>query len=118
MKNYVLAVAGVVLAGCGNSIEMIAAGQQPVTGRACSVNLYQTRGQAAARGEFEELCIINGSSSGSFRHTIANAIEMHKDKACACGATDAFVESRSDTGTGLATVTLIAIKFKDPAAAR
>ena len=99
------------VAGCGNSVTMLASA--PPIDATCDVNVYQTRGQAEARGPFEEMCIISGTTSGSFRHTIDNAIAMHKDEACECGATDVYVESRSDTGTGLATATMVAIRFAE-----
>lgn len=112
MKKLVCSlIATACLTACGTSIEMIAA-ENPVSGQ-CSVTVYQTRGQALENGEIEEMCIINGTSSGSFRHSIANAIDMHKDRACECGATDVFVESRSDTGFSVAEVSLVAFKYRD-----
>lgn len=84
---------------------------QPVAASSCHVNVYQTRGQATKRGEIKELCIISGTSSGSFIHTFANAIAMHKDKACACGATNVYVESRSEGFLDVAKVTMVGFRF-------
>lgn len=65
-------------------------------------------------GEIEELCIINGTSSGSFSHSVATAIAKHKDKACACGATNVYVESRREGTLDVASVTLVAFKVVKP----
>jgi hypothetical protein len=93
-------------------MQLLSSEATPISG-ACEVTVYLTRAQATANGDIEEMCIINGTTSGSFRHTIDNAIAMHKDKTCECGATNVYVESRSDTGTGLATVSMIAFEFVD-----
>jgi hypothetical protein len=97
------------LAGCASSVEVLSSA--PAIGGQCDVTVYQTRALATAQGDIEELCIINGSSSGSFRHTVATAIDKHKDEACACGATNVYVEDRSDSGLSVATVTLVAFRY-------
>lgn len=113
MKIAVLTVviATAIAAGC-SSIEVISS-EQPISSDKCTVTVYQTRGQALKQGEIEELCIINGTSSGSFSHTVATAVQKHKNKACTCGATRVFIESRSESGWDLATVTMIAFKYID-----
>lgn len=95
--------------GC-SSVEVLSAAQ-PISEGKCAVTVYQTRGQALKHGSIEELCVINGTSSGSFSHTISTAVQKHKDKACDCGATNVFIESRSESGWNVATVTMVAFKF-------
>ncbi|OQA30070.1 MAG: hypothetical protein BWY57_03064 [Betaproteobacteria bacterium ADurb.Bin341] len=48
----------------------------------------------------------------SFVHTVATAIEKHKNKACACGATDVYIQSRIETGWDIAQVTMVAFRYK------
>ena len=101
------------VSGC-SSVEIISA-DRPIPEDKCNVTVFQTRGQALKQGDIEELCIINGTSSGSFSHTVATAVQKHKDKACGCGATRAFIESRTQSGWDVATVTMIAFKYIDKA---
>lgn len=77
----------------------------------CNVVVFQTENQARKRGEFEELCVINATSSMSFSHTVKTAIDKHKDKACECGATHAYIQSRATNPEGVASVTLIGIRY-------
>jgi hypothetical protein len=98
-----------LLAGC-SSVEIISTAA-PIADANCQVRVWQTQAQALKGGAIDELCIINGTSSGSFSHTIATAIEKHKNKACACGASDVYVESRTQSGMDVATVTLVAFKY-------
>ena len=68
--------------------------------------------QPLANGDIEELCIITGTSSGSFSHTVATAIKKHKDKACECGAENVYIQAQ-DAGTlGTASVTLVGFRYK------
>lgn len=85
--------------------------EDPISG-SCNVRVFLTEAQALKGGQIEELCVINGTSSGSFSHTIRTAIEKHKQKACRCGATNVYVESRTQSGLDVATVTLIAFRYK------
>jgi hypothetical protein len=109
-----IGIAALILAGC-SSVEVISSADQVPEGK-CKVTVYQTRAQAAKHGEIDELCIISGSSSGSFDHSVATAIAKHKDKACACGATNVFVESRSEASLDVAKVTMIAFRYVTNAA--
>ena len=105
------------IAGC-TTVEMIdGSGATPLSSN-CNVRVYQTRRQAEKLGELEELCIINGTSSMSFVHSVAVAVEKHKDKACACGATNVFIESRHQTGFDLATVTMVAFRVVNAASTK
>lgn len=89
----------------------------PISPEACEVNVHQTYQQAIKQGPIEELCVINGTSSGSFSHTVATAIKKHKDKACGCGAKDVYIQSQTRSGMDVATVTLVAFRYveKPPA---
>lgn len=115
MNRIAAAIAALAMSAC-SSVQMIdgsAAGT--VAADRCQVVVHQTYQQATKAGPIEELCVINGTSSGSFKHTIGTAIEKHKDKACACGATDVYVQSQSQSGLDVATVTLVAFRYVRPA---
>ncbi len=69
---------------------------------------------AKAKGDIEELCIITGTSAGSWSHTVATAIHKHKDRACEYGADNVYIQAQ-DAGTlGTASVTLIGFRYKKP----
>lgn len=111
-RRLPIAALGLFLSAC-SSVQVIATAPA-ISPDQCHVEVFQTRGQAERGGEIEELCIINGTSSGSFSHTVATAIEKHKQKACACGAQKAYVESRRESTLDLATVTLVAFRYRSP----
>jgi hypothetical protein len=78
----------------------------------CNVKVYSSLESAKARRDIKELCIITGTSSGSFSHTVATAIKKHKDRACECGADNVYIQAQ-DAGTlGTASVTLIGFRYK------
>ena len=78
----------------------------------CIVKVFSSLESAKANGEIDELCIITGTSSGSFSHTVGTAIQKHKDKACECGADNVYIQAQ-DAGTlGTASVTLVGFKYK------
>lgn len=92
---------------------MIDASAPPIAREACTVKVYATITQATKGGAIEELCVINGTSSGSFRHTIQTAIDKHKHKACACGADKVYIQSQTQSGMDVATVTMIAFRYAE-----
>ena len=74
--------------------------------------MFSSLESARAGGVIVEMRLITGTSSGSFSHTVATAIQKHKDKACECGAEDVYIQAQ-DAGTlGTASVTLVAFKYK------
>jgi len=78
----------------------------------CNVKVFSSLESAKANGDIEELCIITGTSSGSFSHTVATAIQKHKDKACECGVDNVYIQAQ-DAGTlGTASVTLVGFRYK------
>ena len=78
----------------------------------CSAKVFSSLESAKTNGEIEELCMITGTSSGSFSHTVGTAIQKHKDKACECGADNVYIQAQ-DAGTlGTASVTLVGFKYK------
>ena len=82
---------------------------QPLTN--CNVKVYSSLESAKANGDIEELCIITGTSAVSFSHTVATAIQKHKDKACEYGADNVYIQAQ-DAGTlGTASVTLIGFRY-------
>lgn len=107
-----LALTTLLAAGC-SSVQPITDAQGPASaGAACNVTVYATQAQARKGGEIEELCIIEGTSSGSFSHTTQTAIDKHKGKACECGAQHVYVESRQPGGLGVASVSMVAFRYK------
>jgi hypothetical protein len=113
VRNVIAASAVVLAAGC-SSVEVIEPGGERMSD-SCGVQVFQTRRQAEKLGEIEELCIIQGTSAFSFSHTVATAIDKHKHKACSCGASRVFIESRRESGLEVATVTMIAFRVVKPA---
>lgn len=108
-SNIVLLISFLSITAC-STVEPLA-NAPAIPSHRCDVQIFQTERQAAKQGPFEELCVINGTSSWSLNHTVQTAIEKHKDKACACGATHAYVQSRNNDPLGVATVTLIGIRY-------
>ena len=111
IAKTVLGLFAFFLAGC-SSVEMI--GDVPkhsVSSEGCSVTVYQTMNQALKKGPIEELCVISGTSSGSFSHTVSTAIEKHKSKACKCGASNVYIQSQRDGTLDVASVTMVAFRF-------
>ncbi len=85
---------------------------QPIQQSDCNVKVYSSLNAAESNGVLEELCIISGTSSGSFSHTVATAINKHKDKACECGADNVYIQTQ-DAGTlGTASVTMVGFSYK------
>jgi len=99
-----------VLTACA-SVQPLGSGvAAPLTN--CTARVFSSLESARANGEIEELCLITGTSSGSFSHTVATAIQKHKDKACECGADNVYIQAQ-DAGTlGTASVTLIGFRYK------
>jgi len=98
-----------ITAGCASISTLKNAESIPES--QCEITVFSSFESAKAKGEIEELCIISGTSSGSFSHTVATAIEKHKRKACSCGADKVYVQAQ-DAGTlGTASVTLVAFRY-------
>ncbi len=85
---------------------------QPIAEAECNVDVYLTRASAEENRKIQELCVIDGSSSGSFSHTVQTAINKHKNKACECGATNVCVRATEPMGWGPAKVSMVAFKYK------
>lgn len=105
MRATLAAVA--LLAGCTSVTPITESKALPGD---CPIQVYMTYQQATKDGPIEELCVIDGSSSGSFKHTVGTAIAKHKQKACACGATAVYIQSQSQTGWELASVSMVAFR--------
>jgi hypothetical protein len=112
VRNIAAALVGACAIGC-SSVQMIdGSAPGPVAEAACNVKVFQTYQQAINAGPIDELCVINGTSSGSFKHTIETAIAKHKGKACKCGATNVYIQSQTQSGLDVATVTMVAFRYK------
>lgn len=101
----------VLASGCSAVQPLGQAGVPPISGSQCSVTVYATEAQARRHGEIEEVCIIEGTSSGSFVHTPDTAISKHKNKACGCGVDNVYVQSRQPMGMGVASVSMVAFRY-------
>ncbi len=98
-----------LIVGCASTSILKSA--SPIPREMCNVSVFTSKDSARSKGDFEELCIVSGTSSGSFSHTVGTAIEKHKDKVCNCGATNAYIQAQ-DAGTlGTASVTLVGFRF-------
>ena len=110
MRVIALIFATLFIPACA-SVQPLGNGMAQPLGN-CNVKVFSSLESAKANGEIEELCIITGTSSGSFSHTVATAIKKHKNKACECGADNVYIQAQ-DAGTlGTASVTLIGFKYK------
>ena len=110
MKIATLLFVMLFLTGCASVEPLGGHTLQPLS--KCTVKVFSSLESAKANGDIEELCIITGTSSGSFSHTVATAIKKHKDKACECGADNVYIQAQ-DAGTlGTASVTLVGFRYK------
>ena len=109
MRVITLIFAAIFISACA-SVQPLGNGmQQPLED--CNVKVFSSLESAKENGDIEELCMISGTSSGSFSHTVATAVQHHKDKACECGADNVYIQAQ-DAGTlGTASVTLIGFKY-------
>ena len=113
MKKLLL-IAALVASGCSsvtpiNHTYVVDKGDCPVT-------VYQTKDAAEKRGDIVELCVIEGTSSASgaiLYHRPEDAIRKHARKACECGADSVYIESQAMSGMSLASVTMVAFKYKN-----
>jgi hypothetical protein len=111
--KWTLLIAALLLTGC-SSVTPIPT--DPVVidyGSGCSVTVYQTEADALKRGPIVEMCVIEGTSSMSFKHTTETAIQKHAKKACKCGANQVYVETRSPMSVGVASVSMVAFRWAD-----
>jgi hypothetical protein len=112
MKILALTFAALCMTACA-SVQPLGSGMALSLGN-CYVKVFCSLESAKAGGDIEELCMISGTSSGSFSHTVATAVQKHKDKACDCGADNVYIQAQ-DAGTlGTASVTLIGFRYKKP----
>jgi hypothetical protein len=107
-----LAVCGaLLLAGCPATVTQLKTAE-PIGEPECDVTLHSSEASAKAWGPIEELCVIDGTSSGSFTHTIETAVNKHKHRACECGATDVYIQSyRSGRKLTTASVTMVGFRY-------
>ena len=97
------------ISGCG-SVVVLDNSALPIISN-CQVKVWSSRESAIQEGKIQELCLITGTSSMSFSHTVGTAIEKNKTKACECGSTDVYIQAQ-DAGTlGTASVSLVAFRF-------
>lgn len=111
LKHVLTSMIVFALTGCSSVMVMKYA--EPIPDSECKVDVYLTRASAEENGSMQELCVIDGSSSGSFAHTAQTAINKHKAKACECGATNVYVRSTEPMGLGPAKVSMVAFRYID-----
>ncbi len=109
MKNLALILTVLCVTACA-SVQPLGNGVAQSLGN-CDVKVFSSLESAKGGGKIEELCMISGTSSGGFSHTVAAAVQKHKNKACDCGADKVYIQAQ-DAGTlGTASVTLIGFKY-------
>jgi hypothetical protein len=110
-KALLLATMMLFSGGCANMTILKKAEPLPSN---CDIRVFSSLDALKSEEKpFEELCIITGTSSGSFSHTVATAINKHKQKACKCGANAVYLQAQ-DAGTlGTASATLVGIKISN-----
>jgi len=111
VKLLALIVVLFVVAGCSSVTPIPEQARVIDYGGGCNVTVYQTEAEAEEDGEIKELCVIEGTSSGSFKHTTETAIKKHAKKACECGSNKVYVQSRAPMDWGVAKVSMIAFKY-------
>jgi hypothetical protein len=97
------------ISGCG-SVVVLDKAELPITS-SCQVKVWTSKESALQEGKIQELCLITGTSSMSFSHTVGTAIEKNKLKACECGATNVYIQTQDPGTLGTASVSLVAFKF-------
>lgn len=112
MRYGLLAVLALsaMAAACSSVTPMSDSGKAAPLDAKCPLDVYLTYQSATQSGPIEELCVVSGTSSGSFSHTVETAIEKHKHKACACGATGVYIQSSNRSGFSVAAVTMVGFR--------
>jgi hypothetical protein len=105
MKILTVVFVSSLMVGCG-SVHRVEETGMYRSGN-CSVVLYQTKDEAIRQGMKREICVVDGSSSMSFDHSVEGAIKKNIPKVCGCGARKAYIQSRSNDPFGLSYVTLV-----------
>ena len=77
----------------------------------CTVEVFKSRVDAEIGGQIIEKCVIKGTSSGSWTHTVENAIKKHAADSCKCGGDKAYVLTSQPMTMYPAKVTLVAFKY-------
>lgn len=117
MKQLTAMVLPLFITAC-STVTMMDGSEGPLSDTTCNVRVFQTQAQALKQGAIDELCIITGDTSFRFSHHSSEAIAKHKDKACACGANNVYVQSRMDGDLGMqGQVTMVAFRFANTAPA-
>jgi hypothetical protein len=79
--------------------------------KGCEVMIYATQSAALENGEIQEVCSIDGSSSGISNPTTDKAIMNSAPAACSCGTDKVYVQSRSVPDRTSAHVVLVAFQY-------
>ena len=112
MARFILLALLISLSACSSVTPIPDQAWVEDYGNGCVVSIYQTANDAEEEGEIVELCVIEGTSSGSFKHTPETAIRKHAKKACECNANKVYVQSRSRADWGVAKASMVAFKYK------
>ena len=108
-KNLLYLLIAIAISGCTSVVVLEKSDVQMSS--SCQVKVWASKESALQQGKINELCLITGTSSMSFSHTVGTAIEKNKSKACECGASDVYIQAQ-DAGTlGTASVSLVAFRF-------
>ena len=114
IKSVSLPLIIILLSGCATgSVRMIGEVATYKSG-SCEVKVYQTKSKALESGMKKEVCVVEGSSTFSFDHSIEGAVKNNINKICQCGVTNAYIESahtESNMGIkGVSYVNLVGFK--------
>ena len=112
MKYLTLLLTSAWLSGCSSVTPIPDEAWVFDYGKGCIVTVYQTEADAEKRGGIIELCTIEGTSSMSFKHTPETAIKKHAKKACKCGSSNVYIQSRARADWGVAKASMVAFKYR------
>ena len=94
-RKRVLVVVAVTscLSGCATGSVRMLEGAVSYKSGSCEVLVYPSKDQAIENGMTKEVCVVEGSSTFGWDHSIDGAIKKNISKVCSCGVTKAYLVS-------------------------
>lgn len=99
-----------VMMGCAASSSTMNH-TDPIPPGDCKVKVYTSFQEAEKDGEIEELCTIDGMSSGNLSSAIVTTIEKNKHRACECGARNVYLQFQEAGTSRKTSVNLVGFRF-------
>lgn len=93
IRLFVISMMLAYLSGCATGSVRMIGGTNTYKSGGCEVKVYQTKIQAVEHGMKKEVCVVEGSSTFSFDHSIEGAIKNNISKICQCGVNSAYIHS-------------------------